>query len=40
MIAVKPMSKAGWNVDVVNGKYAAEYDYHGNKVSSGVTEVA
>jgi uncharacterized protein YcnI len=40
VIAVKPMPKAGWNVDVVEGKYAGEYDYHGNKLSSGVKEVA
>ena len=40
VIAVKPMPKAGWSVDVVEGKYANEYDYHGNKLSSGVKEVA
>lgn len=40
VIAVKPMPKAGWSVDVVEGKYANEYDYHGNKLSSGVREVA
>jgi len=40
VIAVKPMPKAGWSVDVVEGKYASEYDYHGNKLSSGVKEVA
>ncbi|WP_026311890.1 YcnI family copper-binding membrane protein [Bradyrhizobium huanghuaihaiense] len=40
VIAVKPMPKAGWSVDVVEGKYATEYDYHGNKLSSGVKEVA
>ncbi|WP_404540875.1 YcnI family protein [Bradyrhizobium sp. USDA 223] len=40
VIAVKPMPKAGWTVDVVEGKYAGEYDYHGNKLSSGVKEVA
>lgn len=40
VIAVKPMPKAGWNVDVVEGKYANEYDYHGSKLSSGVKEVA
>lgn len=40
VIAVKPMPKAGWTIDVVEGKYASEYDYHGNKVSSGVKEVA
>ncbi|MEK9281428.1 MULTISPECIES: YcnI family protein [unclassified Bradyrhizobium] len=39
VIAVKPMPKAGWNVDVVEGKYASEYDFHGNKLSSGVKEV-
>jgi uncharacterized protein YcnI len=39
VIAVKPMPKAGWSVDVVEGKYAADYDYHGNKLSSGVKEV-
>ncbi|MGY4624231.1 YcnI family copper-binding membrane protein [Bradyrhizobium sp. USDA 4486] len=40
VIAVKPMPKAGWSVDVVEGKYASEYDYHGSKLSSGVKEVA
>lgn len=40
VIAVKPMPKAGWTVDVVEGKYAGEYDYHGSKLSSGVKEVA
>ena len=40
VIAVKPMPKAGWSVDVVEGKYAGEYDFHGNKLSSGVKEVA
>lgn len=40
VIAVKPMPKAGWILDVVEGKYAGEYDYHGNKLSSGVKEVA
>ena len=39
VIAVKPMPKAGWSVDVVEGKYAGEYDYHGNKISSGAKEV-
>ena len=40
VIAVKPMPKAGWSVDVVEGKYASEYDYHGNKITSGAKEVA
>jgi uncharacterized protein YcnI len=39
VIAVKPMPKAGWTVDVVNGKYAGEYDYHGAKLSEGAKEV-
>ena len=39
VIAVKPMPKAGWNVDVVEGQYAGVYDYHGNKLTSGVKEV-
>ena len=39
VIAVKPMPKAGWSVGVVEGQYAGEYDYHGNKVSSGAKEV-
>ena len=40
VIGVKPMPKAGWSVDVIEGKYANEYDYHGNKLSTGVKEVA
>ncbi|MGY0573667.1 YcnI family copper-binding membrane protein [Bradyrhizobium sp. RDM12] len=39
VIAVKPMPKAGWNVDTVEGQYASAYDYHGNKLTSGVKEV-
>ena len=39
VIAVKPMPKAGWSVDIVEGQYAGEYDYHGNKLSSGAKEV-
>jgi uncharacterized protein YcnI len=39
VIAVKPMPKAGWNVETIKGKYAAEYDYHGTKHSEGVREV-
>jgi periplasmic copper chaperone A len=39
VIAAKPMPKPGWTVDAVNGKYAAEYDFHGSKVSEGVKEV-
>jgi uncharacterized protein YcnI len=39
VIAVKPMPKAGWTVEIVNGKYAGEYDYHGAKLSEGAKEV-
>jgi uncharacterized protein YcnI len=39
VIGVKPMPKAGWNVEVIKGKYAAEYDFHGVKLSEGVKEV-
>jgi uncharacterized protein YcnI len=39
VIAVKPMPKAGWNIEVIKGKYAAEYDHHGTKYSEGVKEV-
>ncbi|KRQ09399.1 hypothetical protein AOQ73_10180 [Bradyrhizobium pachyrhizi] len=40
VIGVKPMPKAGWTLDAVTGKYAAQYDYHGAKLSEGVKEVA
>jgi uncharacterized protein YcnI len=39
VIAVKPMPKPGWNIEVIKGKYAAEYDFHGAKASEGVKEV-
>ena len=39
VIDVKPMPKPGWNVEVVKGKYAAPYDFHGSKISEGVKEV-
>jgi periplasmic copper chaperone A len=39
VIAVKPMVKPGWNIEVVNGKYAAPYDFHGSKISEGAKEV-
>ena len=39
VVAAKPMPKAGWTLEIVKGKYAAEYDYHGAKVSDGVREV-
>jgi periplasmic copper chaperone A len=39
VIGVKPMPKAGWNVETVAGKYTTEYDFHGAKLSQGVKEV-
>ena len=39
VIGVKPMPKAGWNVDTVTGKYATSYAYHGARIAEGVTEV-
>lgn len=40
VIAVKPMPKPGWSLDIIKGKYAAEYDFHGARVSEGVKEVS
>jgi uncharacterized protein YcnI len=39
VIMVKPVPKPGWNAEVVTGKYAAAYDYHGSSLSEGVKEV-
>jgi len=39
VIGVKPMPKAGWSVDTISGKFAKEYNYHGSKISEGVSEV-
>lgn len=39
VIAVKPMPKSGWTLDTVKGKYVAEYELHGSKISEGVKEV-
>jgi periplasmic copper chaperone A len=39
VIGVKPMPKPGWNVEAIKGKYAADYDFHGTKLSEGVKEV-
>jgi uncharacterized protein YcnI len=33
------MPKPGWSVEAIKGKYAADYDYHGTKLSEGVKEV-
>ena len=39
VIAVKPMPKPGWSVEPIKGKYAAEYELHGIRISEGVKEV-
>ena len=39
VIAVKPMPKPGWALEVIKGKYTGEYEYHGSTFSQGVKEV-
>jgi uncharacterized protein YcnI len=40
MIAVKPMPKAGWQLETVRGKYDKTYPYyHGQQLSEGVKEI-
>lgn len=39
MIAVKPMPKAGWQLETVHGRYAKSYAYHGKQLSEGVKEI-
>ncbi len=39
VVAIKPMPKPGWNVEAIKGKYAAEYELHGSKLTEGVKEV-
>lgn len=39
VIAVKPMPKAGWTLEIVKGTYAKEYDYYSTKLAEGVTEL-
>jgi len=40
LIAVKPMPKAGWQLETVKGPYAKTYSYyHGAKLSEGVKEI-
>src|SRR5688572_23673740 len=40
VIAVKPMPKPGWKLDVVTGKYPKPYTLRGAPVSEGVSEIA
>lgn len=39
VIAVKPMPKPGWTLELVKGKYAQTYDYYGTPTAEGVTEL-
>ena len=40
LVAVRPMPKAGWKLDVVTGKYAKPHSLGRAQVNEGVTEVA
>jgi len=40
VIAVKPMPKPGWELTTKEGQYAQAYDYYGEKLTKGVTEVS
>lgn len=39
VIAVKPMPKPGWTLDVVKAAYDKPYDYYGTAMSEGVREI-
>lgn len=39
VINVKPMPKAGWKLETVNGPYGRSYDLWGRTISAGVKEV-
>lgn len=39
VISVKPMPKAGWQLEKVRGAYGKSFDYYGSKVTEGVKEV-
>jgi uncharacterized protein YcnI len=40
VVAVKPMPKPGWKLDIVHGAYAKPATLRGAKVGEGVTELA
>lgn len=40
LIVAKPMPKAGWTIELKEGDYAKSYDYFGDPVPKGVTEIA
>ncbi|WP_226782888.1 YcnI family protein [Oceaniglobus trochenteri] len=39
VIAVKPVPKAGWTLEVVTGAYEQSYDYYGTQLTEGVKEL-
>jgi periplasmic copper chaperone A len=40
MIAVKPMPKPGWTIEIKKEKYEQPYDYFGEGLSEGVSEIS
>jgi uncharacterized protein YcnI len=40
VIAVKPMPKPGWQLEIVKGKYENTYDFFGTKLTEGVKEIS
>jgi len=40
VIAAKPMPKPGWELATKEGEYAQAYDYYGETLTRGVTEIA
>jgi len=40
LIAVKPMPKPGWHIELKEGEYAKSYDYYGTPVTKGVREIS
>lgn len=39
VIAVKPMLKAGWSLEIITGAYENSYDYYGTPMNEGVKEL-
>ncbi|KAB0266835.1 YcnI family protein [Microvirga brassicacearum] len=39
VIAVKPMPKSGWTLEIVRSAYDKSYDYHGTPLTEGVKEI-
>ncbi|MBU2980992.1 DUF1775 domain-containing protein [Lentibacter algarum] len=39
VIAVKPVPKAGWSIEIIKGAYEKTYDYYGTPMSEGPKEL-